>query len=128
MAGGRNKVKARVDAVVDRVLSVDLALLLEEGIKTLVDGGDDGLPAGGIVDEIAVARGVEDVDLELDALLLDGGRVNLDRHLGCGLFRGLLGDARLKDGRAKESVDKGRLAQARLACEGRRVSVGAKQK
>lgn len=67
-----NKEQAAVDAcVLDVALALSGELLSEVGRVLILDVLDDGIPASVVVDLVSVARGVDDVEAESDAVLLD---------------------------------------------------------
>lgn len=72
VAGGLNEEQAAVDA---GVLNVSLALggefLVQVCAILVFDILDDGVPAAVVVHKIAVSRGVDNVEPETDAILLD---------------------------------------------------------
>ena len=76
---------------------------------------DDRVPAPIIVDQIAIARGIDNVQAKSDTVLLDdmGNRVNLSSRSN-DFFR-LQSTLRLDEVGCEDSVDQGRLAQPCLA-------------
>jgi hypothetical protein len=73
VASGRDEEDAAVDARVgDEALAHGGELLAEVRRVLVLDVLDDGLPAVVVVDKVAVAGGVDDVELEADAVLNDG--------------------------------------------------------
>jgi hypothetical protein len=100
------------------VLNVSLSLggkLLAQVCRVLVlDVLDDGVPAAVVVDQVAVSRGVNNVELEAHAVLLD--------NVGDGVNLGGLSDSLIREHTTlgvdqvggEDGVDKGRLAQTSL--------------
>ena len=74
--------------ILDIALALRRQLLAEVGAVLVFDVLDDGVPAAVVVDEVAVARGVDDVEAEAHAVLLDDVRDGMD--LG-GAADGLVG-------------------------------------
>lgn len=117
VAGGLNEEQAAVDA---SVLNVTLTLggefLAQVSGVLVLDVLDDGVPAAVVVDQVTVARGVNDVQAETDAVLLDvvGNGVNLGR--GSNDFIGNETTLGLDEVRSKNGVDEGRFSETGLAC------------
>jgi len=112
-----NEEEAAVDA---RVLDVALALgreLLAQVRRVLIlDVLDDGVPAAVIVDQVAVAGGVDNVEAQAHAVLLDDVRHGLDvggRADDLVRVEAALG---LDEVRGEDGVDQCRLAETGLAC------------
>lgn len=89
VARGLDEEEAAVDA---RVLEVTLALggelLAQVSAVLVLDVLDNGVPAALVVDQVAVAGRVDDVEPQTHAVLLDGMRDSLDlRRLADGLVR-----------------------------------------
>lgn len=84
----------------------------------VLDVLDDGVPAAVVVDQITVARGVNDVQPETDAVLLDvvGDGVNLGG--GSNDFIGNEATLGLDKVGSENRVDEGRFAETSLACDG----------
>lgn len=121
--------QAAVDA---RVLNVALTLgsefLAEVGRVLVLDVLDDRVPAPVVVDEVAIAGGIDNVESEADAVLLNDVRNGLDLGGGAnGLVREqpALG---LDEVRGEDGVDQGRLAETRLACIARDTSIPARER
>lgn len=73
MSGGADEEDTAVDARVgDEALAHRGQLLAEVGRVLVLDVFDDRLPAVVIVDKVTVTGGVDDVELEADAVLDDG--------------------------------------------------------
>lgn len=67
-----NEEQAAVDAsVLDVALALGGELLSEVGRVLILDVFDDGIPASVVVDLVSVARGIDDVEAESDAVLLN---------------------------------------------------------
>ena len=117
VAGGGDEVETAVDAgVLDVALTLSCELLAEVGGVLVFDVLDDGIPAAVVVHEVAVARGVDDVQSQAHAVLLDDVRDGVD--LG-GLADGLVGgEAALAvdEVGGEDGVDECALAESGLAC------------
>lgn len=120
---GLDEEQAAVDA---RVLDVPLTLGGEflpqvRGVLVL-DVLDDRIPAAVVVDQVAVAGGIDNVQPQTDAVLLDDVRNRLDLGGGADRLIGVEPTLGLDEVRGKDGVDQCRLAQARLACNARHVN------
>jgi hypothetical protein len=72
VAGGLNKEQAGVDAgVLDVTLTLGCELLSQVRGVLILDILDDRIPAAIVVHEIAVARGIDNVQAQTDAVLLN---------------------------------------------------------
>ena len=71
MSGGRDEVKAAVDAVVANVASVETGFVLQVLLELIVNVGDDGLEASVVVDGVSVARSVNNRQAETNSALFD---------------------------------------------------------
>ena len=116
MAGGTDEVEASVDAQVDLVLTSRLLLLEHVRLVLVVEELDDGHPRVPVVHVVTEAGGVDHGQPDLEELFLQLGLGDLDLH---GLVD-LLGVPSLVvgivlDRRREQSVDEGRLSQARLS-------------
>ena len=117
MARRSNKVQTAVDpGVLDVPLALCRQLLPQIRGVLVLDVLDDGVPAAVVVDEVAVARGVDDVEAEAHAILFDrvGDGVDLS-----GAADGLVGGEAafaVDEVRGKDGVDEGGLAETGLAC------------
>ena len=111
-----------IQAAVDpRVLDVALALggelLVQVGAVLVLDILDDRVPAAIVVDQIAIAGGVDNVETETDTVFLD--------HLGRGLDLGGAADGLVgryaalgvEKVRGEDGVDESGFAETGLACE-----------
>ena len=123
VARGLNEEQAAVDA---RVLDVALALggeLLAQVRRVLVlDVLDDGVPAAVVVDQVAVAGGVDDVEPQADAVLLDNVRDGLDIGGRAHDLIGVEAALGLDEVRGEDGVDQCRLAETGLACNAKHVN------
>jgi hypothetical protein len=120
VAGRLDEEEAAVDAgILDVPLTLGSELLAQIGRVLILDVLDDGVPAAVVVDQVAVAGGIDDVEPQADAILLDdvGNGVNLgggpDDLLGMETALGL------DEARGENGVDQCRLAQTCLAYDGR---------
>ena len=117
MAGRADEVETAVDA---RVLNVPLTLrgqlLAQVGAVLVLDVLDDGVPAAVIVDQVAVAGGVDDVQAETYAVLLNDVGDGVD--LGSAADGLVGGEAALgvDEVGGEDGVDQGGLAETGLAC------------
>ena len=120
VARGLDEEEAAVDAgVLDVALSLGRELLAQVGRVLVLDVLDDGVPAAVVVDQITVARGIDNVQPETNTIFLDDVRNGL--NLGGGAD-GLLGGESalgLDEVRGEDGVDEGRLAQTSLAYDAR---------
>lgn len=82
----------------------------------ILDVLDDGVPAAVVVNQITIARRVNDVQSKTHTVLLDdvGNRVNLGG--GADRLVGHHSTLRVDQMRRENSVDQGRFAQSSLAC------------
>ena len=71
VAGGLDEVHTCVNAVVDNVHAVDFVLGIEVCVKALLDALHDRSPRVIVVDEIAKARGVNDVQSQTNAVFFN---------------------------------------------------------
>lgn len=106
-----------VDAGVgDVTLSLGGKLLSQVRGVLVLDVLDDGIPTAVVVDKVAVAGGVDDVEPQTDTILLNEVRDALDLGgLANGLVR-LQATLGVDEVRGEDGVDERRLAQASLAC------------
>lgn len=114
---GLDEEEAAVNAGIrDVALALGGKLLAEVGGVLVLDVLDDRVPAPVVVDEVAISRGVDNVEAQTHAVLLDDVRHSLD--LGCladGLVR-LSATLGVDEVRREDGVDQRRLAETRLAC------------
>ena len=112
----RNKVQAAVDASVLNVpLTLGSELFSQVGAVLVLDVLDDGIPAAVVVDKVAVAWSVNDVQSQAHAVLLDNVGDGVD--LG-GLADGLVGSQAtlaVDEMGGEDGVDESRLAQSGLS-------------
>ena len=80
MSGGVDEIEAAVHAVVDDVAAVESTLVLQVSLELLVDVGDDVLEAVGVVDGVAVPRGVHHCQPHLRRQCSSGNRSVLAKH------------------------------------------------
>ena len=103
-------------SVLNVPLTLGSELFSQVGAVLVLNVLDDGVPAAVVVDKVAVARGVDDVQSQAHTVLLDnvGDWVDLG-----GLADGLVGSQTTlavdKVG-GEDGVDESRLAQASLSC------------
>lgn len=117
VAGRLDEEETAVDAgVLDVALALGRKLLAQVSRVLILDVLDDGVPAAVVVDKVAVAGGVDDVEPQADAVLLDDVGDTLD--LGCGtdgLIR-LHAALGIDQVRSEDGVDQGRFAETSLTC------------
>ena len=109
--------QAAVDAcVLDVTLTLGCEFLPQVGGVLVLDILDNRVPAPVVVDQIAIAGGVDDVQSEADVVLLDDVRHGLDLGGGPDDLVRVKSALGLDEVRGEDGVDQGRLAQPRLAC------------
>ena len=117
MSGRRNEVQAAMNAgILNIPLTLGCEFFAQVGGVLILDIFDDGIPAAVVVDEVAVTRGVDDVEAEAHAVLFDNVSDGVD--LG-GLADGLVGgEAALAvdEVGGEDGVDQRALAESGLAC------------
>ena len=117
VARGLDEEQAAVDArVLDVALALGGELLAQVGRVLVLDVLDDGVPAAVVVDQVAVAGGVDDVKPQADAVLLDDVRDGLDIGGRAHDLIGIEAALGLDEVRGEDGVDQCRLAETRLAC------------
>lgn len=118
VSGGLDEEEAAVDAgVLDVALALGRELLAQVRGVLVLDVLDDGVPAAVVVDEIAVAGGVNDVEPQADAVLLDDVGDALDLGGGADGLIGLQATLGVDEVGREDGVDQGRLAESGLACD-----------
>lgn len=117
MARGLNEEKAAVDAcVLEIALALGGQLLAQVGAVLVLDVLDNGVPAALVVDQVAVAGRVNNVESQAHAVLLNRVRDGLNLR---GLADGLVGEhatLALHEVRSEDGVDECRLAETGLTC------------
>lgn len=83
----------------------------------------DGIPAPVVVDKITVAGGINNVESEADAVLLDDVGNGLDLGGRADNLVGLESTLGLDEVRGEDGVDQSRLSEARLTCIPRDTSI-----
>lgn len=115
VTSGLNEVHAGVDAVVDNVHAVDLVFGIEIGIEALLDVLDDRAPGLVIVDEVAKARSIDDVQSQAYTVLLNVCTDGLDGNSGgCKVEAGLFLLLGRVEGSVEQCVDESRLSKSRF--------------
>ena len=101
--------------VLDISLALSCQLLVQISTVLVFDVLDDGIPASVIVDQVTVARGIDNVQTQTDAIFLDDVRDGLD--IGGGADRLIRRDAAftVEEVRSEDGVDQCRLSQSRLS-------------
>lgn len=116
MAGRLNEEQAGVNtSILDVSLSLRCEFLSQIRGVLILDIFDDGIPAAVIVDQIAVARGVDNVESETNAVLLNDVGYGLDFGRGADGLVGLQSTLGVNEVRGEDCVDQSRLAQSSLA-------------
>lgn len=79
VTGWLDEEQAAVNAsILDVLVTVGCELLAQVGGVLILDVFDNGVPAAVVVDQVAVARSIDDVEAETDAILLDEVRYGVD--------------------------------------------------
>jgi hypothetical protein len=113
---GLDEEQAAVDAGVLQVaLTLGSELLAEVGTVLVLDVLDYGVPAALVVDKVAVAGRVDDVEAQTHAVLLDDVRDGVDGRGGARLFVGLEATLAVHQVRREDGVDERRLSETGLA-------------
>lgn len=108
---------AGVNSVVNNVHAVDLVLSIKIGVVALLNVVGDRAPRLVIVDKVTKSGGVNDSQAKADTSFLDIGADGLDGDgLGDDLEAGSLALLGRVEVGVEESVDEGRLAEARFTC------------
>lgn len=116
VAGGLDEEQAAVDAgVLDVTLTLRGELLPQVSGVLVLDVLDDGVPAAVVVDQITVARGVNDVETETDAILLDVVGNGVDFGGRSNNFVGDKTTLGLDKVRSENCVDESRFSETSLA-------------
>ena len=126
VARGLDEEEAAVDArVLDVALALGRELLAQVGGVLILDVLDDGVPAAVIVDQVAIAGGVDNVEAQTHAVLLDDVRHGLDVGGRADHLVGVEAALGLDQVRGEDGVDQCRLAETGLACNAttRRMSI-----
>lgn len=118
---GLNEEETAVNAgVLDVALSLCSELLAQVRGVLILDVLDDGIPAAVVVDKVAVARGIDNVESQSNAVLLDNVRDGLDLGSGADGLIGLEATLGVDEVGREDGVDEGRLAHTSLACDANR--------
>ena len=116
VAGGGDEVETAVDAcVLDVAFALGGQLLAQVGAVLILYVLDNGVPAAVVVDQVAVAGGVDNVQAQTNAILLDDVSDGMD--LG-GLADGFVGFETtfgVDQVRGEDGVDEGAFAESGLA-------------
>lgn len=116
MARRLDEEEAAVDAgVLDVALTLGSELLAEVGRVLVLDVLDNGIPAAVVVDHVAVAGGVDNVEAKADAILLDDVGNGLNLGGGADGLVGLEAALGVDEVGSEDGVDEGRLAETGLA-------------
>jgi hypothetical protein len=100
--------------ILDVTLSLGCELLAQVSGVLILDVFDDGIPAAIVVHQIAVARSVDNVELQAHTVLLDVVGNGMDLGSGSNLLIGKHTTFRLHQVRSEDGVDERRFAQASL--------------
>lgn len=118
VTGGLDEEQAAVDTgVLDVALTLGSELLSKVGRVLVLDVLDDRVPAAVVVDQVTVARGIDNVETETNAILLNKVGHGVDLGSGSDDLLGYKTTLRLDKVRGKDGVDEGRLSETSLACE-----------
>lgn len=116
VARGVDEEEAAVDtSILDVALSLCRELLAQVRGVLILDILDDGVPATVVVDQVAVSRGVDDVESQSDAVLLDDVGHGLDLSGGADGLLGLEATLGVDEVRSEDGVNQGGLAHTSLA-------------
>jgi hypothetical protein len=116
VAGRLNEEEAAVDAsVLDVPLSLGGELLSQVGGVLIFDVLDDRIPAAVVVDQVAIAGSVDNVEPQTDAVLLNDVGSGLDLGGGPDGLIGLHASLGVDQVRGEDGVDEGRLSETSLA-------------
>ena len=83
--------------ILDVALSLCSELLAQVRGVLILDILDDGIPAAVVVDEVAIARGIDDVESQSDTVLLDDVGDSLDLGGGADRLLGLQSTLRIDE-------------------------------
>lgn len=115
---GLDEEEAAVNAgVLDVTLSLCCELLAQVRGVLILDILDDRVPAAIVVDKVAIARGVDNVESQSNTILFNDVRGSLDLSGGADGLIGLKATLGIDEMRGKDGVDEGRLAQTSLTCD-----------
>lgn len=118
VAGGLDEEQAAVDAgVLDVALTLRGKLLSEVGRVLVLDVLDDRVPAAVVVDQVAVTRGIDDVESEANAILLDDVGNGVDLGSRSDDLLGLQTTLGLDQVGSEDGVDESGLSKTGLACD-----------
>lgn len=110
-----NEEQAAVDAsVLDVALTLSGKLLAKVGGVLVLDILDNGVPAAVVVDQISVSGGIDDVEAQADAVLLNDVRSSLDLGRGADGLIGLETALGVDKVGSEDGVDERRLAKTSL--------------
>lgn len=113
---GLDEEQTAVDAsVLDVALTLSSELLSQVGRVLVLDVLDDGVPASVVVDQVAVAGGVDNVQAQPDTVLLDDVGDGVDLGGRTDDLLGLQPTLGLHEVGGEDGVDQSRLAQTGLA-------------
>lgn len=117
MARGLDEKQAAVDAgVLNVAFSLSSELLSQVGGVLILDILDNGVPAAVVVDQVTVTGGVDNVESQSNAVLLNNVGNALDFGGRSNGFIGLETTLGVHQVRREDGVDQGGLAQTSLAC------------
>lgn len=116
VTGGLDEEQAAVDAgVLDVTLSLGRELLSQVRGVLILDVLDDWVPATVVVDKVTIPGGVDDVQPQADAILLDDVGGGLDLGRGANGLIGLEATLGVDEVRGEDGVDQSRLSESGLA-------------
>ncbi len=109
--------KAAVDAsILDVALALSSELLPQVGGMLVLDILDNGIPAAVVVDQVTVSGGIDNVQSEAHAVLLDDVRHGVNFSGRADDLLRLQPTLGLNEVGGEDGVDQGRLSQPSLAC------------
>jgi hypothetical protein len=112
-----NEEQAAVDTgILEVTLTLSSKLLAKVGTVLVLDVLDNRVPAALVVDQITIARCVNNVEAQTNAIFLDDVRNGVDGCGGADLLVRVEATLAVHEVRGEDGVDQGRLAETSLAC------------
>jgi len=116
VSGGLDEEQAAVDTgILDITFALRCEFLPQVRGVLILDVLDDGVPAAVIVDQITIAGGIDNVESQTDAILLDDVGNGLDLGGLADRLIGLQSTLGVDQVRSKDGVDQSRLSKTSLA-------------
>ena len=117
VARGLNEEQAAVNAgVLEVAFTLGRQLLAQVGAVLVLNILDNGIPASLVVDQVTIARGVNNVQSQAHAILLNDMRNGLDLSGGADGLIGLETTLAVNQMRREDGVDESRFSQTGLSC------------